>query len=65
MGFKKFIGKFYEYRTKIVVGMQAAIEKAGSEINMSDKEEIAYVVPLGIMQNGDIAVWIQTRIEVK
>ena len=65
MGFKKFIGKFYEYRTKIVVGTQAAIEKAGSDINMSDKEEIAYVVPLGIMQNGDIAVWIQTRIEVK
>jgi len=28
-------------------------------------EEIAYVVPLGIMPNGDIAVWIQTRVEVK
>ena len=65
MGFKRFVGKFYEYRTKVVIGQQADIEKLGNEINKSDKEEIAYVVPLGVLPNGDIAVWIQTRVEVK
>ena len=64
MGLKRILGKFYTFQTRVAVGSQADLEKLGNEINQSKTEDIAFIVPLGIMPNGDIAIWLQTKVEV-
>ena len=65
MGLKRILGKFYTFQTKVVVGSPADLEKLGSEINTSKDEDLAFIVPLGILPNGDMAIWLQPRKEVK
>ena len=65
MGLKRILGKFYTFQTRVVVGSQADLEKLGNDINNSKTEDIAFIVPLGIMPNGDIAIWLQTKKEVQ
>ena len=65
MGLKQFVGKFYTFKTRVVVGSASDLEKLGNEINTSKSEQVAFIVPLGVLPSGDMAVWIQTRQEVK
>ena len=65
MGIKRFVGKFYTFKTRVVVGSASDLEKLGNNINESESEQIAFIVPLGIIPNGDIVIWMQTRQEVK
>ena len=65
MGLKRILGKFYTFHTRVVEGSTSDLEKLGNEINISKTEEIYFIVPLGILPNGDKAIWLQTRKEVK